>query len=73
MLPYALRADRTTHSSVVGYMPTELMYRRKPVMPIKKMIASWVAIPWENEMSQEELLVARIRWLESRPKDQEHA
>ena len=25
MLPYALWADRTTHSSVIGYMPTELM------------------------------------------------
>ena len=27
MLPYALWADRTTHSSVTGYMPAELMNR----------------------------------------------
>ena len=39
LLPYALWADRTTHSSVTGYMPTELMYGQKPVMPIEKMIA----------------------------------
>jgi hypothetical protein len=26
LLPYALWADRTTHSSVTGFMPVELMY-----------------------------------------------
>ena len=26
LLPYALWVDRTTHSSVTGYMPTELMF-----------------------------------------------
>ena len=70
---FALWADRTTHSSVTGYMPTELMYGQKPVMPIEKTITSWVAIPWENEMSREELLAARIRQLERRPQDLEHA
>jgi transposase InsO family protein len=73
LLPYALWADRTTHSSVTGYMPTELMYGQKPVMPIERTIASWVAIPWENEMSREELLAARIRQLERRPEDLEKA
>ena len=38
LLPYALWADRTTHSSVTGYMPTELMYGQKPVMPIEETI-----------------------------------
>ena len=46
LFPYALWADRTTYSSVTGYMPTELMYGKKPVMPIKKTIASWITIPW---------------------------
>ena len=58
LLPYALWADRTTHSSVIGYMPAELMYGQKTVMPIEKTITSWVAIPWENEMSREELSAA---------------
>ena len=54
LLPYDLWADRTMHSSVTGYMATELMYGQKPVMPVEKMITSWVTIPLENEMSREE-------------------
>ena len=49
-------------------MPIELMYGQKPVMSIEGTITSWVAIPWENEMSQEELLAAQKR----RPKDLEN-
>ena len=73
LLPYALWADRTTHSSVTGYMPVELMYRQKPIMPIERTIASWTAIDWSNEMSREELLAARIRQLERRTEDVERA
>ena len=47
------------------------MYGQKPVMPIEKTIASSVAIPWDNEMTQEGLLAARIRQLKRRPKDLE--
>ena len=64
LLPYTLWADRTTHSSVTGYMPAELMYGQKPIMPVERTIASWMAIDWSNEMSREELLAARIRQLE---------
>ena len=54
-------------------MPVELMYGQKQVMPIEKTITSWgVAIPWENEMSWEELLAAQIRQLKRRPEDLEH-
>ena len=42
-------------------MPTELMFRRKPIMPVEQKVISWMAVEWTNEMSQEELLVARIR------------
>ena len=73
LLPYALWADRTTHSSVTGFMPAELMYGQKPVMPIEETITSWVAMLWENEMSREELLATRIRQLERRPEDLELA
>ena len=32
LLPYALWADRTTHSSVTGFMPAEPMYGQKSIM-----------------------------------------
>ena len=54
-------------------MPAKLMYGQKPVMPIEETITSWVAMPWENEMSREELLATRIRQLERRPEDLELA
>jgi hypothetical protein len=61
LLPYALWADRTTHTSVTGFMSSELMYGHKPVMPTERMISSWAALEWRNEMSREELCAARIR------------
>ena len=71
LLPYALWADRTTHSSVTGFMPTELMFGQKLVMPIERAISSWATVDWKDEMSREELLAARIRQLERRPEDME--
>ena len=35
LLPYALWADRTTHSSVTGFMPAELMYGQKLITPVE--------------------------------------
>ena len=69
MLPYALWADRTTHSSVTGYMPAELMTGQAPIMPTETAIATWTVLPWKEEMSWEELLAVRIRQLEGRPED----
>ena len=66
-LPYALWADRMTHSSVTCYMPTELMTGQAPVMPMETAIATWSVLPWKEEMSREELLAVRIRQLEGRP------
>ena len=73
LLPYALWADRTTHSSVTGYMPTKLMFRQKPIMPMERTISSWATVDWRDEMSREELLAAHIRQLERRPEDVEQA
>ena len=64
MLPYALWVDRTTHSSITGYMPAELMIGQAPVMPTETTI-----LMWKEEMSREELLAVRIRQLEGRPED----
>ena len=36
LLPYALWADRTTHSSVTGYMLAKLMFGQKPIMPMEE-------------------------------------
>ena len=33
MLPYVLWADRCTHTSVTGFMPSELLLGQKPIMP----------------------------------------
>mgnify|MGYP000217462455 CR=1 FL=1 len=73
LLPYALWADRTTHSSVTGFMPAELMYGQKPIIPTERTISSWAAVDRKDEMSREELLATRIRQLERRPEDVERA
>ena len=71
LLPYALWADRTTHSSVTGFMPAELIYGQKSIMPMERTISSWATVDWKDEMSREVLLVARIQQLERRPEDVE--
>jgi hypothetical protein len=73
LLPYALWADRTTHNSVTVFMPAELMYGQKPVMPTERTISTWAVLEWRNEMTREELLAARIRQLERSPEDTERA
>ena len=69
LLPFALWADRTTHSSVTGFMPAELIYGQKPIMPIEQSILSWSTLPWYEGMTREELLALRIRQLEVRDED----
>ena len=73
LLPYALWVDHTTHSTVTGYMPAEIIYGQTPIMPIEEAIASWNVLPWEDNMSREDLLALRIRQLERRPEDIEIA
>ena len=38
-------------------------------MPMQQTISSWATVDWKDEMSQEDLLVARIQQLERRPED----
>jgi hypothetical protein len=73
LLPYALWADRTTHSSVTGYMPVELMTGQKPIMPIEEHVLTWSVLPWKDGLTREELLAIRIRQLEQRSEDVEIA
>jgi hypothetical protein len=58
---------------VTEFIPVELMYGQKPIMPTERTILSWAALDWRDEMSREELLAARIRQLERRPEDVERA
>ena len=69
MLLYALWADRMTHSSVTGFMPTELRTGQSPVMSTETAIATWSVLSWKEEMSREELIVVRLRELEGRLED----
>ena len=52
-------------------MPTELILGQKPIMPIEQSVASWTSLPWQEEMSREDLLATRIQQLERRPEDVE--
>ena len=61
---YALWADQTMHSSVTGFMPSELMTGQSSVMPTEAASVTWSLLPWKEEMSREELLAVRIRQLE---------
>ena len=73
LLPYALWADHTTHSSMTGYMPPKLMYGQKPVMPVEEVVPTWNVLPWQDGLSMERLLTLRIRQLERRLEDIEAA
>ncbi|KAL3697011.1 hypothetical protein R1sor_011087 [Riccia sorocarpa] len=69
LLPFALWADRTTHSSVTGYMPIELIQGQKSIMPVEELIPTWSMLPWVDNLTREELLELRIRQLEQRDED----
>jgi hypothetical protein len=73
LLPYALWADRTTHSSITGFMPSELMFGQKPIMPTEGAVVTWAALPWTEEMVLKDLLALRMRKLERRQEDVERA
>ncbi|KAL3696508.1 hypothetical protein R1sor_010584 [Riccia sorocarpa] len=61
--------DRTTHSSVTGYMPIELIQGQKSIMPVEELIPTWSVLPWVDNLTREELLELRFRQLEQRDED----
>ena len=69
LLPFALWADRTSHSTVTGYMPVELMHGQKPIMPAEEDIPTWVFLSWEDGISRERLLELRIQQLGRLPEN----
>ncbi|KAL2622718.1 hypothetical protein R1flu_002923 [Riccia fluitans] len=66
LLPLTLWADRTTHCSTTGYMPTESILGQKPIMPTEEDVPTWAIIPWEDGLDRESLLALRVRQLEGR-------
>jgi hypothetical protein len=73
LLPFALWADRTTHSTITGYMRMELMYGQKPMMAVEEDIPTWVFLLWGEYIDRERLLELRIQQLERLPEDIEMA
>jgi hypothetical protein len=73
LLPFALWADRTTHSTITGYMPIELILGQKPIMPTKDLVPTWVFLEWKDGITTERLLALRIQQLERLPEDQKIA
>jgi len=73
LLPFALWADRTTHSTVTGYMPIELMLGQKPIMPIEDFVPTWMLLDWEDGITRGKLLELRIQQLGRLPEDQQIA
>ena len=69
LLPFALWADRTTHSTVTGYMPVELMLGQKPLMPVEETYPTWMFLSWEDDIDRETLLKLRIQQLGKLPED----
>ena len=42
-------------------------------MPVEQSIVSWLALPWQDEISREDLLALRIRQLEQKSENREVA
>ena len=49
-------------------MPAELIFGQRSIMPVEQSIVSWSALPWQDEISREDLLALRIRQLEQKSK-----
>jgi hypothetical protein len=73
LLPFASWTDRTTHSTVTGYMPIELILDQKPIMPVEDLVPTWVFLEWTDGITIERLLALRIQQLERLPEDQKIA
>ena len=54
-------------------MSAEVMLGQKTIMRIEQSVASWTCLPWQEEMSREDLLATRIQQLQWRPEDVELA
>lgn len=72
LLSFVLWENRITHSTVMRYMPMELIFGRKLVMAIEVVPTSNV-FPSKDGLNRKELLSLRTQQLERKPKDIEVA
>lgn len=72
-VPAAFFADRVTVSQVTGYSPYFLLHGVEPVLPFDLVEATFMVEGFKSGMSPEDLLALRMRQLEKRPEDIQHA
>lgn len=70
LLSYGLWANQTIHSSMIGYIPLELIIGQKFIMSIEEHMPTWNILCWEYGLIRKLfLLVVRIQQLQKRSKD----
>ena len=72
LVPHAFFADKVTVRRATGFSPFYLLYGVHPVLPFDLAEASFI-ITYQQNMTSEDLLAARIRQLQKKPEDLERA
>jgi len=73
-LSLVLWADRISVRQSTGYSAFELLYGRECLLPVELSIKSWSVVDWEGEVrTREDLLLARMRQLDSQTVDHQQA
>lgn len=71
-VPHAFFADKVTVRRATGYSPFYLLHGVHPVLPFDLAEALFI-ITYQQNMTSEDLLAARIRQLQKKPEDLEQA
>lgn len=68
LLPLVVWADRTSVREY-GFSPYELVYSRRPILPIETVLPSWRVVNWTGIKDRDALIEARVRTFERRDED----
>ena len=68
-LPEAVFADRVTVKRVTGYSPYQLLHGCNPLLPLDLMESTFLVSKFHSNMSEVDLLAARIQQLQKLPED----
>jgi transposase InsO family protein len=69
ILPAALFADRITVKSTTGYSPYQLLHGTDPILPLDLFEHTFLSRAFQSDMTEEDLLTARIQQLRKLPED----
>jgi len=72
-LPEAVFADRVTVKRTTGYSPYQLLHGCNPLLPLDLMEATFLVSKFRKNMSEVDLLAARIQQLQKLPEDMRKA